>query len=150
MTKNRNYADEINNRAFEIYVPEYYDRLLPKYFEEKGVAPIYEAFDLNECCAMHCLADIIDMTINNVPFTIKNENDMGIMTEILSGYISQMDTFASMNDSLRAYIANVETARAIIGSNWNDIKKIKRKAKLDSGETPSLIEWINILNPRKL
>lgn len=149
MSTFRDFAEEINTKTFEVYVPEYYDRQLPKYFEEKKVNPIYSASDLNECVARHCLAEIIDMTINKIPFTIVDENDMGIMLEILKGYMAQMHKYSTVNEEMRIYLNNVDTTILTIGDGWNTIKRIKRKAKLDDGEVPTLIEWFERLNPRK-
>lgn len=150
MSTFRDYAEEINTKTFEVYVPEYYDRQLPKYFEEKKVNPIYNAFDLNECVAMHCLAEIIDLTINKIPYTIAHADDMEVMMEILKGYVAQMHKYSTANDEMRVYISNVEITMQAIGEGWNTIKRIKRKAKLDDGEVPTLIEWFERLNPRKL
>ena len=144
-----NYTTVINTRAFDTAVPEYYERNVPVYYEEHGVSPIFETEDLNECNARSTISDIVDMTINEVPFRIINPNDISVILDIIYKYLQQVAPYVDSSPALKTFVDRITTTRNILDEAWKGLQQQKKYYGKISGEPLSIFDIIDVANRRR-
>lgn len=86
----KDIGDTINHTTFELRVPDDYEPVVPGYylkFPERK--PVYTS-ESRYCYTQLPIVRIIDMCVNNIPFTIVHADDVVLICKLLQQYVTAL------------------------------------------------------------
>lgn len=83
-------VENINKKKFRLYVPESYDPLIPEYYTKHGLEPAYQPIEGVMSISYMTIADMIDMCVNDVGFSMSDPEDVEFIILQLKMYLQDV------------------------------------------------------------
>ena len=136
-----NPVDAINKTRIKIFVADSYERVIPSFYIENNVEPIYNGGE-NQCVSYVTIAELIGMTVSGVPFEIADKDDTIFITKVIRAYLDYIESSGLVkthNTSMETqeFVDNCKTVLQKLEPIQEKIKKHEEYSHIKEPETVS-------------
>ena len=121
----------------------------PDYVDDTNFRPttIYKGLDMNMCYSTKNVPEIVDLTVNQVPFDIVKFTDLGCIIGIMDGYVNEVQAYEAFNTELKLFLGRLRQARGILNTKYEELVTYYRNTDPHYQNRPvTLLDILSAMN----